>query len=100
MKERMYPFNIIEYNVEVDDNLTSYNVSYTNEKGGIRKIKKVKGNWRKLIVIPNSETPIHLSTNSQKKMKSKMAANIFVDGELLLEEQSTVGIVNLLKIKK
>ncbi len=33
-------------------------------------------------------------------MKSKMAANIFVDGELLLEEQSTMGIVNLLKIKK
>ena len=100
MKERVYPFNIIEYNVEVDDNLASYNVSYTNEKGQIRKIEKVQGNWRKLIVVPNNQIPIHLSTISLEKLNAPMEANIFVDGKLLQEDISKIGIVNLLSIKK
>lgn len=100
MEERKYPFSIIEYNVEVDDNSTAYNVSYTNEEGQIRRIDKIHGNWRKLVVIPNQKVPIHLSTISSDKMAAPMEANILVDGIVLKEDISKIGIVNLLSIKK
>ncbi len=100
MKERSYPFNIVEYNVEVEDDFTQYNISYTNETGQIRRVNEVKGPWRKLVVIPNSEIPLHLSTVSSEQMNAPMDANIQIDGIIIKEEQSKIGIVNLLHIKK
>ncbi len=100
MEERIYPFNIIEYNVEVEDELTEYNISYTNENGQIRRVNEVKGSWRKLVVIPKQEIPLHLSTVSSERMNSQMGANIQIDGKIIKEEKSKLGIVNLLHIKK
>ena len=100
MEERNYPFNVVEYNVEVEDHFTQYNISYTNEKGQIRKIDKVKGPWRKLVVVPNQEIPLHLSTVSSNRMNSQMGANIQIDGKVIKEDQSIIGIVNLLHIKQ
>tara|TARA_B110000211_G_scaffold224839_1_gene276327 strand:+ start:103 stop:420 length:318 start_codon:yes stop_codon:yes gene_type:complete len=98
--ERNYSFKIIEYNVEVDDSKTLYNISYTNEQGHVRKVDKIQGSWRKLIVVPNKKIPIHLSTISYERMNGIMEANIHIDGELISEDNSNIGIVNILSIEK
>lgn len=99
MKERNYSFKIIEYNVEVNDIKTLYNISYTNEDGKVRKVDKIKGNWRKLVVVPNQQIPIHLSTISYEKMRGNMEAIVRVDGQMVSEDNSNIGIVNILSIQ-
>lgn len=100
MGERDYSFKVIEYNVEVNDAKTLYNISYTNEAGAVRKVDKIQGSWRKLVVVPNQEMPIHLSTVAYESMKEGMDVEIRVDGELLSKDKSFSGIINLLSINK
>lgn len=98
MEERNYSFKIIEYSVDVKDSKTLYNISYTNENGKVRKIDKIKGNWRKLVVVPNHRMPVHLSTISYESMHGNMEAIVRIDGELISKDDSNIGIVNILSI--
>lgn len=100
MMERNYSFKIIEYNVEVNDSKTPYNISYTNGSGQVRKIDKIQGSWRKLVVVPNKKIPIHLSTISYENMNGIMEADIRIDGEIVSQDNSNIGIVNILSIEK
>lgn len=96
LSERVYPFKIIEYSIEVEDSTVPYNISFLDESGRLNKVEHIKGSWRKLVVAPNLELPLHLSSISFENLIGKMYAEIKIDGITIKEDQSEIGAVNLL----